>query len=116
METAKCEQSKSWVLVNYVLKYGIVSVIVSCVYLCLRSRERRKQWQQRFFSWIFSRFSSSNLGEALDPFKQTLFASLKETTSFDPLLAERGPGHLRILEIGAGSGSNLKYYPKGSTL
>lgn len=66
--------------------------------------------------YLSSKCGGKIISKALDPHKRRLFSQLTSITSSDPKLAVKGTGILRILEIGIGSGSNLKYYPTGSHL
>ncbi|CAG2164561.1 unnamed protein product [Oppiella nova] len=59
---------------------------------------------------------SLNLSNCLETHKRQLFSSLNAMISHDKRLANEGVGCLRVLEIGIGSGNNLKYYPRNTRL
>ena len=99
-----------------VLKYGLLPT-ASIVVLCLVMKHNvLKRFQRRLFGFLWSNFSSKRFRRVLDPVKEDLFRDLKNILSRDPSLASKGPGCLRILEIGAGDGANFEYYPSGSHL
>ncbi|KAG0718005.1 Methyltransferase-like protein 7A [Chionoecetes opilio] len=69
--------------------------------------------RHRYFAWINCKFSDIK-SEDYEAFKRTVFASLKDMTSQDPKLQEEKT--LRILEIGAGVGTNFNMYPDHTRL
>lgn len=99
-------------ILSLVLRYGLGSLTI----FFLVKMSRCKRLQRRFFSYFSTRFTVPKITAALHPVKEELFSSLKEMKSSDPSLSNQGPGVIRILEIGIGSGVNLQYYPKGCHL
>jgi len=102
-------------LLGILFKYGLLpgtSLLV--LYFMMRDSNGFKRFQRRIFAWIYHYFSSKRFRKVLDPIKQELFLSLNGLQSKVPGLASNG--QLRILEIGVGDGSNLKFYPKGTLL
>ncbi len=57
----------------------------------------RGGWRQRFFAWCSAQGEMAGYDRTVAPYKQTLFADLSGT----------------VLEIGAGTGANFAYYPRG---
>lgn len=65
--------------------------------------------QRRYCAKYLKNFSELH-DELIEPIKKALFADLSDIDS--NLIDLRNKGLIRILEIGIGSGSNLKYYPQ----
>lgn len=63
----------------------------------------------RYCTKYLTEFSERH-DELIEPIKKALFADLSDIDS--NLIDLRNKGLIRILEIGVGSGSNLKYYPQ----
>ena len=88
--------------------------ISSIVILLLRTNS--KYLKQKLFSLIVKSSGTLNLSTCLEPYKRQLFSTLNQMLSHDSALAEGGVGCIRILEIGIGSGNNLKFYPNNTHL
>ncbi|KAF4517120.1 hypothetical protein B566_EDAN008878 [Ephemera danica] len=76
-----------------------------------------KKWifeiRQRLFARYMT-YAAVKYNLALKERKIAHLASLKDIVSADPELKDKN--QIRILEIGAGSGTNFKFYPDGSQL
>lgn len=91
----------------FILKLGIFGS--SVVFLCYFTKS--KIVRRLIFTYLTSKYGGKIIASSLDPHKKLLFSQLESISSKDPKLAIKGPGFVRILEIGIGSGSNLRYYP-----
>ncbi len=99
---------------NKMILFLTLCLIFIVVYFFVRNK--RKQLQQRFFAFMLSKSDSFNLSLCLEPYKSKLFSSLNQIISHDQQLADEGIGCIRLLEIGIGSGNNLKFYPNKTRL
>ncbi|XP_075722560.1 thiol S-methyltransferase TMT1B isoform X2 [Rhipicephalus microplus] len=83
--------------------------------LCLRYALQRDYTARRlkFQAWLSNYMSYRETGAMLEA-KEILFGKLESIVSQDWYL--RNLGLIRILEIGAGSGSNLAFYPRNCHL
>jgi len=79
--------------------------------VCLISFHFSVHIRNLFFACCYS-LHLPIINAAFDPHRLKLFSSLKSITSANPEL--RRLGLIRIVEIGAGPGANLKYYPENS--
>ncbi|XP_065354040.1 thiol S-methyltransferase TMT1A-like [Cloeon dipterum] len=87
-------------------------VLVPLAYTVLFSdkfRKFREQWYAEFVSDLRVVWNA-----ALDERKRTLLAPMEHAVSKDDQL--RLKKSIRVLEIGCGTGTNLKYYPDGASL
>lgn len=57
----------------------------------------RGGWRQRFFAWFTANESAPGYEAVVEPYKRALMSDLSGT----------------VLEIGAGTGANFAYYPRG---
>ncbi|XP_035681358.1 methyltransferase-like protein 7A [Branchiostoma floridae] len=64
-------------------------------------------YYKRGFAWACARSTESN-NKKLQELKQDMFTGLKEQ--------DGGSSSLQVLEIGAGSGANFKYFPPGTSV
>eukprot|EP00058_Branchiostoma_floridae_P026123 XP_002611613.1 hypothetical protein BRAFLDRAFT_63738 [Branchiostoma floridae] len=64
-------------------------------------------YYKRGFAWACARSTESN-NKKLQELKQDMFTGLKEQ--------DGGSTSLQVLEIGAGSGANFKYFPPGTSV
>ncbi|XP_075554855.1 thiol S-methyltransferase TMT1A-like [Dermacentor variabilis] len=83
--------------------------------ICLRYALQRDYTTRRlkFKAWLSNYMSYRETGAMLEA-KEILFSKLESIVSRDWYL--RNLGLIRILEIGAGSGSNLAFYPRNCHL
>lgn len=103
-------------LVRVTLSYGVGATALVILALIIRRSSSLKRFQQRLFASIFTTIGVPRLSAALDHHKSRLFARIHQMRSADVNLMKQGVGCVRILEIGVGSGTNLRYYPLNSHL
>lgn len=97
------------ILVQFALGLATIVLVMSVI-------SRRKRIQRRCFAWFYGRFVAPGLERELRQYKTRLFHPLTSTVSADPCLSSQGPGVIRLLEIGIGTGLNLEFYPQGCRL
>jgi len=90
------------------LTYTLPSVILGLVILILLT-DSTTDVRKRFSAWLMKDFTPTWDTLTTDV-KTALFADLGEIVS--RVVDLRNKGVIRILEIGVGTGSNLKYYPQ----
>ncbi|XP_068249229.1 thiol S-methyltransferase TMT1A-like [Palaemon carinicauda] len=88
--------------------YGAGAVVITVL-----SYAFGKDVKQRIYVW-YNKKSNEILGPKYKEYREKLVAPLRDLESHDPEL--RKEKSIRILEIGAGCGSNFKNYPEGSHL
>ncbi|OQR69125.1 methyltransferase protein 7A-like [Tropilaelaps mercedesae] len=91
-------------------RFIIVPVAAALGYLLLR--DPIKDARDHFFSWIYTKYFLAAIDKHLFSFRQEMKYLLAKQRSQDP--HPHNDETLRILEIGAGPGSNLDFYPKSS--
>ncbi|ODM91866.1 Methyltransferase-like protein 7A [Orchesella cincta] len=89
---------------TYMIPIGFLTIL-----LFLFVTDSFKVIRQWYCSKYLTNFSELH-DEIIEPVKKALFADLNNIDS--SLTDLRNKGLIRILEIGIGSGSNLKYYPQ----
>ncbi|XP_064481622.1 thiol S-methyltransferase TMT1A-like [Ornithodoros turicata] len=94
--------------------YMRVGVPLSIFIMCILLRKRVRTARRLLFAWIYSRYFANSNAKTLAQYKRQLFSTMREIKSCDESL--RGKGHIRIVEIGIGTGTNLEYYPEGCRL
>ncbi|KAF4528199.1 hypothetical protein B566_EDAN014024 [Ephemera danica] len=99
------------VMQKFIGNFGFWLIVLTIVFFIL------KRWFSRYRDRFFAKFESAFADVYNGPSritKEKLFAPIQEIVSADWRL--KNEGAIRILEIGAGNGANLKYFPKGSRL
>ena len=89
---------------SHILPIGLLSTI-----LFMLVTDRMKMIREWYCSKYLKQFTELH-EELIEPIKKALFADLNDIDS--NIIDLRNKGLIRILEIGVGSGSNLKYYPQ----
>ncbi|XP_076321675.1 thiol S-methyltransferase TMT1B-like isoform X1 [Tachypleus tridentatus] len=97
-----------------VVIYGNVASVFVILLLALPCKLKRIK--QQIFAVVIDRYVSESIEKELVVFKKKLFSHMNTLVSYDPRLNTQGQGVIRVLEIGVGSGVNLKYYPVGCRL
>ncbi|XP_076315678.1 thiol S-methyltransferase TMT1A-like [Tachypleus tridentatus] len=96
---------------NFLVTYGVVATVFFILLWALRCK--LKSIKQRMFAFFNDRYVSKMMDNELFNFKEKLFSHMNTMVSHDPHLKTKGQGVIRVLEIGVGTGVNLKYYPVG---
>jgi len=87
---------------------SIIIIVILIIVLTGYEKVVLSKFRKVFFAALFN-LASKKYNEVMDEHKKRLFASLEKNA------AGKACG-LKVLEIGAGSGANFKYYPPGTSI
>ncbi|XP_059478133.1 N6-adenosine-methyltransferase TMT1A-like isoform X2 [Neocloeon triangulifer] len=98
-----------WPLLNGLMALVVLVPLAYTVVFSDKLRKWRRRWYSEFVGELRVVWNA-----VLDEKKRTFLAPLAEAVSNDDQL--RLKKSIRILEIGCGAGTNLRYYPDGASL